>query len=222
MKKIQIISLLVLAILVTSCVTTIPLNAQFYSAKKVGVIITIDSIGIAKAGGQGLLDMALTPGNRFHEPLKAVEPQLNCKEVLKIELQKAMNSKNKPLEFLELKMDINALGTFETTDKSKKYATLNYMKLKNTYQVDEILHINVKYGLLVSYYGVIETGKEGFCEINSSIINLEDNSLWQQEKVKNINPITGNWKKGEEYANLKSAIQNSINGAVLELKQKFN
>lgn len=76
MKKLQIISLLVLVTVVSSCVTTLPVNTQFYSAKKVGVIITIDSIGIAKAGGQGLLDMALTPGNRFHEPLKAVEPQI--------------------------------------------------------------------------------------------------------------------------------------------------
>ena len=221
MKKIQIISLLVLAILVTSCVTTIPLNAQFYSTKKVGVIITIDSIGIAKAGGQGLLDMALTPGNRFYEPLKAVEPQLNCKKVLKIELQKVMNAKNKPTEFLELTMNVNALGKFETKDKSKKYAAIDYRKLKDTYQVDEILHLKVKYGLLVSYYGVIETGKEGFCEINSSIINLEDNSLLQKETLKSINPINGNWKKGDNYANLKFAIQNSINGGALLLKEKF-
>lgn len=221
MKKLQIISLLVLATVVTSCVTTIPLNAQFYSAKKVGIIITIDSIGIAKAGGQGLLDMALTPGNRFHEPLKAVEPQLNCKEVLKIELQKVMNAKNKPTEFLELKMNVNALGKFETKDKSKKYATIDYRKLKDTYHVDEILHLKVKYGLLVSYYGVIETGKEGFCEINSSIINLEDNSLLQKETLKSINPINGNWKKGDNYANLKFAIQNSINGGALLLKEKF-
>lgn len=221
MKKLQIISLLVLVTVVSSCVTTVPLNAQFYSAKKVGVIITIDSIGIAKAGGQGLLDMALTPGNRFHEPLKAVEPQLNCKEVLKIELQKAMNSKNKPSEFLELTMNVNALGKFETKDKSKKYANIDYRKLKDTYQVDEILHVKVKYGLLVSYYGVIETGKEGFCEINSSIIDLEDNSLLQKETLKSINPINGNWKKGDNYANLKFAIQNSINGGALLLKQKF-
>lgn len=221
MKKLQIISLLVLVTVVSSCVTTLPVNTQFYSAKKVGVIITIDSIGIAKAGGQGLLDMALTPGNRFHEPLKAVEPQLNCKEVLKIELQKVMNAKNKPSEFLELTMNVNALGKFETKEKSKKYATIDYRKLKDTYQVDEILHVKVKYGLLVSYYGVIETGKEGFCEINSSIIDLEDNSLLQLETLKSINPINGNWKKGDNYANLKFAIQNSINGGALLLKQKF-
>jgi hypothetical protein len=35
---------------------------------------------MAKAGGQGLLDMALTSGNRFTEPLKKVEPQFNLNE----------------------------------------------------------------------------------------------------------------------------------------------
>ena len=132
-----------------------------------------------------------------------------------------MNTKNKPTKFLELTMNVNALGKFETKDKSKKYAAIDYRKLKDTYQVDEILHVKVKYGLLVSYYGVIETGKEGFCEINSSIINLEDNSLMQREILKSINPIKGNWKKGDNYANLKFAIQNSINGSTLLLKQKF-
>jgi hypothetical protein len=39
----------------TSCVTTLPLNQQFYT-KKVGIILQVDSIGMAKAGGQGLLD----------------------------------------------------------------------------------------------------------------------------------------------------------------------
>lgn len=43
---------------ITSCSTTLPLSQQFYNDKKVGVILQVDSIGMAKAGSQGLLEMA--------------------------------------------------------------------------------------------------------------------------------------------------------------------
>ena len=85
---------------VTSCVTTLPLNQQFYNSKKVGIILQVDSIGMAKAGGQGLLDMALTPGNRFTEPLKKVEPKFNLNETLKTEISNILNSKNKQFLFI--------------------------------------------------------------------------------------------------------------------------
>jgi hypothetical protein len=47
---------------------------------------------MAKAGGQGL-DMALTSGNRFTEPLKKVEPQFNLNETLKAEITNILNAK---------------------------------------------------------------------------------------------------------------------------------
>jgi hypothetical protein len=47
---------------------------------------------MAKAGGQGLLDMALTSGNRFTEPLKKVEP-FNLNETLKAEITNILNAK---------------------------------------------------------------------------------------------------------------------------------
>ncbi len=59
MKLLKLTFGLLFLLTVTSCVTTIPLNQQFYNTKKVGVILQVDSIGMAKAGGQGLLDMAL-------------------------------------------------------------------------------------------------------------------------------------------------------------------
>jgi len=93
MKVLKWTLAIVLVVMVTSCVATLPLNQQFYNTKKVGIIIQLDSIGMAKTGGQGLLDMALTPGNKFTEPLKKVEPQLNLNNKLKSEITSILNEK---------------------------------------------------------------------------------------------------------------------------------
>ncbi|MDG2432491.1 hypothetical protein [Flavobacterium sp.] len=71
-----------------------PLNQQFYNSKKVGVIVQVDSLGMAIVGGQGLLDVALTSGNRFSEPLKQIEPKFNLQEKMEAEVAAILKSKN--------------------------------------------------------------------------------------------------------------------------------
>jgi hypothetical protein len=83
------------------------------------------------------------------------------------------------------------------------------------------MYIKVKYGLLVSYYGVIETGKQGYVNIATEIVDLTDNGLLQQQNIQTVASIKGNWKKGEDFGNLKSAIQEAIDNSVSTLKTKF-
>ena len=113
MKLLKLSFVLFLLLTVTSCITTLPLNQQFYNSKKVGIILQIDSIGMAKAGGQGLLDMALTSGNKFREPLKKVEPQLNINEALKTEIINIFQSKNKQYEFITQNVNVEKLDKFQ-------------------------------------------------------------------------------------------------------------
>jgi len=140
---------------VTSCVTTLPLNQQFYNSKKVGVILQVDSIGMAKAGGKGLLDMALSPGNRFTVPLKKVEPKLNLNETIKNEIANILKAKNKSFEFLTDKFDYQTLSKFDKPNSDKKFSKKDFRKFKSKNNVDEIMFVKVKYGILVSYYGMI-------------------------------------------------------------------
>lgn len=205
----------------TSCVTTLPLNKQFYNTKNVGVILQVDSIGMAKAGSQGLLDMAFTPGNRFKEPLQKVEPKLNLNETLKTEITNILNSKNKHFQFITEKFDYQTLNKFDNPNSDKKYSKKDFRNLKTTNNVDEILFVKVKYGLLVSYYGVIETGKQGYINIGTEIVDLADNSLLQQENIQTVANINGNWKKGDDFENLKNSIQEAIGNSVNTLKTKF-
>jgi hypothetical protein len=205
----------------TSCVTALPINKQFYNSKKVGVILQVDSIGMAKAGSQGLLDMAFTPGNRFKEPLQEVEPKLNLNEILTAEITNILNSKSKQFKFITENIDYQKLDKFDKPNSDKKYSKKDFRNLKTVNNVDEIMYIKVKYGLLVSYYGVIETGKQGYVNIATEIVDLTDNELLQQQNIQTVASIKGNWKKGEDFGNLKSAIQEAIDNSVSTLKTKF-
>lgn len=207
--------------IMSSCVSTLQLNKQFYNTNKVGVIIQIDSIGLAKTGSQGLLDMALTPGNKFTKPLKYVEDSLKLEDKIKDELSVIFKSNNKDFEFLKINFDPKNLRKFEKPNSDIKYSKQDYRFLKSEYNVDEILFISIKYGILVSYYGVIETKKEGYISLNSEIIKLPENSLYQQENIYKVEKIEGNWKEGEGYENLKTAIQKAIDNSLKELRNKF-
>jgi len=221
MKLLKLTFGILFLITVTSCVTTLPLNQQFYNSKKVGIIVQVDSIGMAKAGGQGLLDMALTPGNRFTEPLKKIEPKLNLQEKLKSEISAIFNSKNKQFQFITEKVNYETLTTFEKPNSDKKFSKKDFRNLKTANNVDEIMFVKVKYGILVSYYGMIELDKQGYVNIATELVDLNDNSLLQQETFQTIAKMQGNWKKGEDYGNLTSSIQEAINNSIITLKTKL-
>lgn len=221
MKLLKLTFGLLLLLTVTSCVTTLPINQQFYNTKKVGIILQVDSIGMAKAGGQGLLDMALTSGNRFTEPLKKVESKLNLKDTLIIEIKNILNSKKKRFQFMNIQIDNENLAKFEKPNSDKKYSKIDFRNLKASNYVDEILFVKLKYGLLVSYYGMIELDKQGYVNIETEIINLTDNSLLQQENFQTVAKIKGKWKEGEDFGNLTNSIQEAINSSISLLKTKF-
>lgn len=223
MKSLKFLIAIFLFALTTSCVTTLPLSNQFYNSKKVEIIFKIDSIGIAKSGSQGLLDMALTPGSRFKKPLQDIEPNLKLiiEDTIKTEISDILNNKKKQFDFITEKFDYNALEKFDNPKSNKKYAKKDFRNLKSVYNVDEIMYVKVKYGLLISYYGTIETGKQGFVNIETQVIDLSDNSLLQHAKCNSVVNIIGKWDKGESYENLKKSIREALNNSIRILKTKF-
>ena len=221
MKLFRLIPIFIAFMMLNGCVPTQPLSKQFYNAKTVGIIMQIDSIGMAKAGSQGLLDMAFTPGNRFKEPLQKVEAKLNLKDTLIHEINSILNSKNKQYKIIDENLIVTDLPKFEKPKSEKKYSRRDFRELKSKYNVDEIFVIKVRYGLLVSYYGFIETGKQGYVNIATEIVDLSDNSLLESQVFQSVANIKGNWKKGEDYANLYDAIQEAIDNSINNFKTKF-
>ncbi len=59
----------------------------------------------------------------------------------------------------------------------KKYPTYDFSSYKNKYGIDELLFVNVNYGFMISYYGMIETGKAAYTGITTQIIDLNDQHL---------------------------------------------
>lgn len=144
------ISFLILLI-VNGCVSSIPLNQNLYSnGNKMGVIVRVSDITIAQIGPRYTLDILLTPGNRFKEPLAKIDETFDFKNEIKAEVNAMLTGKGKNYEFLPDDIDWNSIEKFRAPSESKlNYADLDFRPLKEKYGVDEILFVDVYYGLAV-------------------------------------------------------------------------
>ncbi len=212
------LSLAFLLLFFAGCAPVVPMNKQFYNSKKVGVVLEVSNIGMAKSGSQGLLDMALTPGDRFKEPLQKIEKKIHLKDTLQQKIARILGSRNKAFVFLPDGTNYENLPDFSKPKSKKKFPKKDFRSLKGDNEIDEVLYINVKYGLLVSYYGVIETGKQGYVNLTTQIIDLTDNSFLQAQTNQTVADIKGNWKSGADYENLKNAIQSAVRSSMKALE----
>lgn len=208
--KIQNSLYLLLCLFFTGCASSIPMNQNFYKSTKVGIILQVDSIGLYRAGAQGLLDMALTMGNKYRQPLKNVEAVVNPTEKLKFEIAKVLQAKNKQYDFIEENIDFNKIKKFEKTGEGKFY-NKDIREFKSKYNVDEVMIIQVNYGLLVSYYSMIEIGWQGQAVISNSVVDLNNNALLFQDRVSALEKLKGKWNTPPSYQNLITAIKDAIN-----------
>lgn len=222
MKTIKFLALIGIAFLINGCVSTVLMNKSFYNPTKVGIILNVDSISFSKAGGQGLLDMALTPGNKYTVPLKTVEPFLNPTEKIQNEIHKILGSKNKQFEFINEKVNFEELKKFEKPKSGGDYFKKDLRGFKAKYNVDELMIVHAKYGILITYAnGLIEAKREGYSNIYTSIVNLNDNSLLFQDNTNFVQKINGEWKTPPNYDNLKNSIQTAIDNSITMYKTKF-
>jgi hypothetical protein len=221
-KILKTTGILFVLITISSCAVKIPLSSDYFSnQKKVGIFIVVDSIGVFQEGAQGLLDMALTPGNRFSEPLQIVDKTVNPAAKITSLYIELFKSKGKATKVLE-DMEYYEVSEFEKPKSSKlKFHNYDWRTLKSK-GIDELLIVNVQYGLMVEYFGVIETNKKGSCKIDSQIINLIDNSIVFSDFSYADNRIDGKWKTPPEYENLSNAISGAIEKAIEIESEKFN
>lgn len=175
----HIFTLFTALILLTSCTTQVAISPDYWNQKsKVGIIVNVDAPEKYKAGSQGLLDMAVTSGGKYDEALKLVAEKFQPKEQLILNYKQILENKGKETVVIDYNVDEKTEKKFEgEKQKDKKYARYDFRSLKSKYNVDEILFVDFKYGFMISYYGMIETGKAGFATAYQQIINLNDNSI---------------------------------------------
>lgn len=209
--------------MITGCAVKVPLTSSYYqNEKKVGVLYNIDTIGFYKMGSQGLLDMAMTAGKKFQEPIRVVgenyDPTMKIKELY----QGIFDSKGKSMNEIDFYYDIQTMSKFEKPSSSnKKYHKFDVTSLKEK-GIDELLIVNVRYGLAVSYYGFIETGYFGHCTINSEIIDLTDNSVIYKDISAINEKIKGKWETPPDYENLKNSISVAVDKTIQLENNKMN
>lgn len=220
-----ILSLLLLTIIATGCATKVPLSSNYFSkenTKKVGLLININKIGVARAGSQGLLEVVATPGNKFKIAVDSIENDVKPNEEIKKMYLDIFASKSKSITLIEENIDFKQVPSFETTDTQKKYSRKNFTFLKEKFGFDEVLVADVDYGMILSYYSFAVINRQMYMSIKSEIVNLTDNSLIFKENSRFVADIEKEWNTPPAYENLKKSLKNAETQTLELEKAKFN
>lgn len=223
MKKILL--LLVSMVLLTSCAVKVPLSNDYLNKpSKVGIWVNVSPATKYRDGSQGLLDLALTSGDKYEPPLKLATEKLNPKENLLQLYSDLLTSKGKEVVIINDEFDRKNATRIKSAEKAydnKKYFSYDLKNLKEKYGVDEVLFVDVNWGLMIGYYSMIETDRSGFARFDTSIVNTTDNSLYLSHQNIKLNKIKGKWKTPPEYENIISTIKQTLEDAIEEEKTIF-
>lgn len=166
--------------LLASCVVPVKLPSNYFeNGNKVGIIYTIDTNHIQISGQQGVLDILLTPGTKYFQLIQRVRKDIDLNNDIKDLYVDIFLKKSKDLVSINItQQEFNDLPDFNKTSNSTKTyfhkKDLQFLKQKG---IDELLIVDITYGILISYYGFIEISKFAQCKINSQIIDLSNNQI---------------------------------------------
>lgn len=206
----KILSFLAVVLILTSCATKVALSPEYWNKpSKVGILVHVNAPAKFKEGSQGLLDMALTSGDKYAEALTLIGQEIQPKNDLIKLYTDVLKAHGKEVVIIDETFDPKTATKFKGEKKeNEKYAYYDFRNLKTKYNIDEVLFANMNYGFLISYYGMIETGKSGYTEIRTNLVNLSDNSLEFANWVPNTVAIS-KWKENN-YANSVSAVKQTV------------
>lgn len=176
MKK--IILLFIISFVFMSCLPKVALSSEYWQKPtKVGILLNAGQPTKFKEGSQGLLDMAVTSGDKYKEALDLIGQKIHPKEELVTLYSEILKAKGKEVVLIDEKFDPKTAKFKGEKAEGKKYATYDFASYKNKYGIDELLFVNVNYGFMISYYGMIETGKMAYTGITTQIVDLNDQHL---------------------------------------------
>lgn len=188
----------------TSCLPKVALTPTYWDkSSKVGILVNATPPAKYKEGSQGLLDMVVTSGDKYQEALNLIGEKIHPKEELIAMYSEILKSKGKEVVIIDEKFDSKTAKKFNGTKaEGKKYSRYDFSDLKAKYNIDELLFADVNHGFMISYYGMIETGKMAHTFLNTSLIDLSDQSLVMSSlNMKNV--TLKKWKDN----NYESSIQ---------------
>ena len=106
----------IIVFLFSGCAAKISLSKNYFNKEtNVGLILNVNEIGIARSGGQGLLDIALTQGKKYNKPLKIVNKKLNIKNRVNGLHLDIYESKGKKMKIIKDSIIFNEFQKFKAT-----------------------------------------------------------------------------------------------------------
>ncbi|WP_234111735.1 hypothetical protein [Chryseobacterium sp. R2A-55] len=216
MKNISFYAVIALLLMLVSCVVKVPMNEEYMKKpSRVGLFVNVSEPQKYREGSQGLLDLALTSGDKYQPVLNLAKKQLDPKQKLIDMYSDILRSKGKEVVIIDEKFDPKNIQKFKDEKaEGKKYSNIDFRPLKDKYQIDEVAFVNLNWGLMISYYSMIETGRAGYAYFDNRLVNLSDNSLYfANDNMKTI-MIKGKWDGAPNYENAISKISETLNQAI--------
>lgn len=224
MKKINFLFLSLIFLVFTSCNVQMPVSKEYLAKpSRVGVYINSNPAQKYREGAQGLLDLALTSGDKYTPLLKIAEENYDPKVEMEQMYSDILSSKGKEVVLISEKFDPKTAPKFKGEKvEGKKYFNYDFRDLKSKYNVDEIIFVNLMWGVQVSYYSMIETGRSGFANFDTKIVNLDDNSLYLSNTNVQLVPIKGKWNTPPNYEIAEKAIKEALDRGLEKEKTILN
>ncbi len=216
MKKINFLGLVVLLFVLVSCVSNVPMNSEYLKKpSKVGVFVNVNDPQKYREGSQGLLDLAVTSGDKYQPLLDLTKKEIDRKNDLINLYTETLNAKGKEVVVIDEIFDAKTAMKFKGDKvEGKKYYNYDMKYLKEKYGVDDVVFVNVSWGVIISYYSMIETGRSGYTYLENRVIDLKDNSLYYANDNVQTAIIKGKWNMPPNYDNAKSKIKESMDKAI--------
>ena len=206
-------------------------NTYFRGQSRVGLYLVVNNIEHFKCrsypglGGLGVIIndvLALSNHSKYRKAFIEIDASLNPTEKIKNMYTQTFESKGKDIKNIDtLISDNKPLNTFEVPNSTKKYFNIDLRFIKEKYQLDELLVVNVTYGIYSEYVYGLESTRAGFTVIRPTLINLSDNSIMYNKRTYVKLPFEEEWEMPPAYENLKRGILASIDTAVVIEKSKY-
>lgn len=211
-----LVVLFTLTLFVSCAPKQIALNkSTYYAQDNVAVIIHPPISFVGKKGPQGLLDVAVTPQTKYKEGMKLLSESYDSKiyQAILDECERIYKNSGKKYIILD---SIANLPTLLVNNKE----VLSYQHIKDTYQVDQVQEITCTYGIVIAYYGFIETDKNTFVSINSVITELTKREKIQQYNQTKKMKLKGKWQ-ANDYAIFRNSLESSVKLALKDFTNQF-
>lgn len=190
------------------------------SKKKIGVIYKVVKQGAYRLGEQGAVDVLLTPDKKFLKGLAVMDEKVNPTELMKSGLQELFEMNNRTIEEIDAEYRTDNLSKFKKPNsagvKFHKYDVRRY----KDYGIDELLIVELEYGMAINYYGFIELQKWTTCAIRVELVDLNSNAVIHKRSHYKKVKVKKGWNTPPNYEPLNKAMGLTISKVLKALGSK--